>query len=345
MTSSMRILRVAPDEKESVLRALDMARRPGAWLVDAGQGAEGVSLPPALVELLAAAREPVARSAPLVMVARDAEVSPAEAARILGVSRQYVDRLTSSGRLPFRRVPGSTYRRIPVEALVRRMREGEEVEEVEEVEPAPSILPPSGDGEPAHPGTPIAATARGQRRRERLITATAELVATKGFHGTSLLEIGAAAGVTGSAIYRHFENKTQLLVAVFDRVLAQLLNGSARVIESGLSPEETLDALLLHHVRQVLGNPSVFGVYLQEAANLPREDLGRLRRNQRTYVLRWAQVLSVLQPDLARDEARVRVQATFALLNSPANFPRTMPDETLTNLLVTMGRAALTTPR
>ena len=40
--------------------------------------------------------------------------SPAEAARILDVSRQYVDRLLADGRLPFGHKPGSTHRTIRV---------------------------------------------------------------------------------------------------------------------------------------------------------------------------------------------------------------------------------------
>ena len=39
---------------------------------------------------------------------------PAEAARILDASRQYVDRLLADGRLPFGHKPGSTHRTIRV---------------------------------------------------------------------------------------------------------------------------------------------------------------------------------------------------------------------------------------
>lgn len=56
-----------------------------------------------------------------VYVTTEDEVSPAEAARLLGVSRQYVDRLIADGRLPHSRQPDSTHRTISVaniEALV-----------------------------------------------------------------------------------------------------------------------------------------------------------------------------------------------------------------------------------
>jgi excisionase family DNA binding protein len=54
----------------------------------------------------------------VAVVSDEAEVSPAEAAQLLGVSRQYVDRLIASGVLPVRRLPHSSYRKIPARAVL-----------------------------------------------------------------------------------------------------------------------------------------------------------------------------------------------------------------------------------
>jgi excisionase family DNA binding protein len=54
----------------------------------------------------------------VALVSEEAEVSPAEAARLLGVSRQYVDRLVATGVLPIRRLPQSRYRKIPARAVL-----------------------------------------------------------------------------------------------------------------------------------------------------------------------------------------------------------------------------------
>jgi excisionase family DNA binding protein len=76
---------------------------------------------PALRDLVAAVAERLVRDIaagrhPVYVTAED-DVSPAEAARILGVSRQFVDRLLSSGRLAFAHKPGSTHRTIRVAAV------------------------------------------------------------------------------------------------------------------------------------------------------------------------------------------------------------------------------------
>lgn len=81
-------------------------------------GDEIVALPRSLVELLRHAADVLVDGEAVAIVSDEAEVTPAEAAKLLGVSRQYVDRLVASGVLPVRRLPGSSYRRIPARAVL-----------------------------------------------------------------------------------------------------------------------------------------------------------------------------------------------------------------------------------
>ncbi|WP_375163614.1 excisionase family DNA-binding protein [Herbiconiux moechotypicola] len=57
----------------------------------------------------------VAGGARVVVLRTEDELTPAEAAKLLGVTRQFVDRLCEDGTLPFRRLPGSRHRRIRVQ--------------------------------------------------------------------------------------------------------------------------------------------------------------------------------------------------------------------------------------
>jgi len=56
----------------------------------------------------------VAKGEHLIVLRPDQEVTPAGAADLLGVSRQFVDRLLADGVLEFRRLPDSKHRRIRV---------------------------------------------------------------------------------------------------------------------------------------------------------------------------------------------------------------------------------------
>lgn len=54
----------------------------------------------------------------VVVMRADEEVTPAQAAGMLGVTRQYVDRLCEDEILAFRRLPGSRHRRIRVSDVI-----------------------------------------------------------------------------------------------------------------------------------------------------------------------------------------------------------------------------------
>lgn len=68
----------------------------------------------------------VAHGARVVVLRTEDEVTPSEAAKILGVTRQFVDRLCEDGVLAFRRLPDSRHRRIQVRDVVEVAAEREQ---------------------------------------------------------------------------------------------------------------------------------------------------------------------------------------------------------------------------
>ena len=68
----------------------------------------------------------VAHGARIVILRADDEVTPTEAAKLMGVTRQFVDRLCEDGVLAFRRLPDSRHRRIRVEDVLEVASEREQ---------------------------------------------------------------------------------------------------------------------------------------------------------------------------------------------------------------------------
>ena len=194
---------------------------------------------------------------------------------------------------------------------------------------------------PSAPVTQVAATARGRLRRQRILDAAAGLVAAHGFHAVGVAEIGAAAGVTGPAIYRHFRTKDDVLVALIERVVDQLLDGARAVVRGTHDPGDALAALIRAHVEFALRGRSLIAVYDQEANQLPDDDRRRLRRQQRLYTEIWADVIGASWPDRPRDLARASAHAVFGLLNSVADYHARLPDQQLGALLTRMASASL----
>ncbi len=186
-----------------------------------------------------------------------------------------------------------------------------------------------------------AVTARGRARREALLEATAELVAERGFHGVGIVEIGAAAGVSGAAIYRHFANKHDLLVALIERSVDELTDGARAAVANAATPREALASLIDAHVDFALRERAIIAVHAQEAHTLPAEDRQRLRRKQVAYANLWVDVVAVVRPTRPRAANRASVHAVFGLLNSVANHQSRIPREDLAEILRAMATAAM----
>ena len=99
------------------LGRLRRALEAGAEVVIEQPGGERLSSRE-LSEFLAAAVSGVASGDEVLLLRGESEVSPAEAGELLGISRQFVDRLIDVGRLPARRLPGSRHRRLRVADVI-----------------------------------------------------------------------------------------------------------------------------------------------------------------------------------------------------------------------------------
>jgi len=79
-------------------------------------------------------------------------------------------------------------------------------------------------------------------RRVQLLSAAERLFAERGFLAVRLEDIGAAAGVSGPAIYRHFPNKESLLVELLVGISTRLLAGAREVRSRGTDAAAALTA-------------------------------------------------------------------------------------------------------
>jgi AcrR family transcriptional regulator len=158
---------------------------------------------------------------------------------------------------------------------------------------------------------------RRRSRREEILEIAVGLFASRGYHGVSMDDIGAAAGVTGPALYHHFAGKEAMLVAALIPVSERLLaGGRQRVAAHPDDPAKALAALVDFHVEFALDDPAVIALHLHELDRLPDEPRRQIRRLQRRYVEEWVDVLTDLHPGVSAEEARVLAHAAFGLMNS-----------------------------
>jgi AcrR family transcriptional regulator len=178
-------------------------------------------------------------------------------------------------------------------------------------------------------------------RREEILGAAASLFARRGFHGVSIDDIGAAAGMSGPGIYRHFPSKEAVLSDMLLNISRQLLDeGSRRAVAAPDAPA-ALDAMLRWHIDFALSRPALITVHSRELANVPEPAQRQIRRLQRLYVEEWVTVLIELFGGVSQARLRAAVHAMFGLLNSTPHSADELPSEAMAQMLYTMAHAAL----
>jgi len=182
---------------------------------------------------------------------------------------------------------------------------------------------------------------RDKARRAKILAAARRLFREQGFHAVGIDDIGAAAGITGPGVYRHFSAKEELLIAALDEAAAALWRDLEVEEKEEASPGTVLAALLESHVRFAVENADLVELWYQEWRNLPDASRVAQRRIQRRYTERWVDVLVQWRPEVGDAQARVMVHAAFGLIHSVAQYDSPVPPEHLEATLAAMALAAL----
>ena len=133
-------------------------------------------------------------------------------------------------------------------------------------------------------------------RRNQILAAAAKVFAEKGFHPTTIKDIAAEAGIAHGTIYNYFENKTALLLGIFDRMKESIVQENVPL---------ALDEIDLHtFIRTVLPLP-LMGLKKDNFA-LFRIVVSEMMVNEELRVLYYQQVL---EPTLAMADGYFQKQA------------------------------------
>ncbi|MEC3977830.1 TetR/AcrR family transcriptional regulator [Amycolatopsis sp. H20-H5] len=194
---------------------------------------------------------------------------------------------------------------------------------------APVQVPPLGLGRPS--------------RRELILTAATALFGERGFRAVSMEDIGAAAGIAGPSVYRHFASKAALMVAIGHRAADRLAVGAEYASRTSAPANETatLRRLAESYVHTLLHTPELLVSFSGDPVVLPERDKADLLRVQRDYVERWLSLLAAARPELNAREVKITVHAALTIANDLARTRRIKSRPGLDAELVTLMTATL----
>lgn len=111
-------------------------------------------------------------------------------------------------------------------------------------------------------------TTAARHSRETVVRAAGKLFARRGYHGTSMQDLGDELGLLKSSIYSHVSSKEDLLLEVVKRA-ERLFNDSARqALRTTSGQAARLRALISGHIRVILDHRDEASTFLHEARAL-----------------------------------------------------------------------------
>jgi len=155
---------------------------------------------------------------------------------------------------------------------------------------------------------PVAATSgeprrspKWQVRRQAIIDTSATVFARGGYHATGITELCAANDLGKGALYHYIGSKEELLAAIHDRVMDEVMLGADRVAQAGGSPPARLTMLGDELLDVIHRYPDHVWVFLHEFPALTGERAEQFRGRRRQYE---RQVEAVLQAGIDSGEFR-----------------------------------------
>src|ERR1700693_6265783 len=134
-------------------------------------------------------------------------------------------------------------------------------------------------------------SAKWQARRHEIVDASAKVFAERGYHATSTTELCEANGIGKGALYYYIGSKEELLAAIHDRVMDEVMLGADRVAAAGGSPSQQLTMLGTELLDVIHRYPDHVWVFLHELPALTGERAEQFRQRRRAYERRVEAVL------------------------------------------------------
>ena len=133
-------------------------------------------------------------------------------------------------------------------------------------------------------------------RREELLRASAKLFREKGFDGTTIRDISAAANMHSGSPFYHFKTKQDILLAVMEQGLADGLHRTQEVMARAATPEQKLVAMIRAQLATIHEEGHDFiPVLLYDFRSLDEVNRRRIVALKDKYDALWQQVIDELR--------------------------------------------------
>jgi AcrR family transcriptional regulator len=157
---------------------------------------------------------------------------------------------------------------------------------------------------------------RSKAAREKLLSATLELLQERGYNGLTTKEVASRAGFSNGALMHHFSTKADLVIAAGAHVYEQHIENGRRIANSAAARKDPLDAFLSDLLNVYLGESFIPTMEMMIAArtdplmNAPFDQF--MQHYRKTMNEIW--LAAFLRAGYGKDEASFTIMSTLNMI-------------------------------
>jgi len=111
----------------------------------------------------------------------------------------------------------------------------------------------------------------GYLRRAEILQAAEALFVREGYHGATIRKIAQDVGLSSTALYMHFRDKSEILVEICGSTFSLLRSSNEEIAALPLTPTERVRRMLQSYIRFGLENPNAYQVVFERTADISVE--------------------------------------------------------------------------
>ena len=109
---------------------------------------------------------------------------------------------------------------------------------------------------------------KSQEKKNAILKATLELIAEQGFHGTSISQIADRANVNVGSIYYHFDNKDDILNALYIECKTRITQSTLRDCSDDIPADKCIKRMMINNIHYFIENREQLS-FIEQYENSP----------------------------------------------------------------------------
>lgn len=159
-------------------------------------------------------------------------------------------------------------------------------------------------------------------RQNQIIQESIQLIAEKGIQGLTIKNISKAIGITEPAIYRHFENKNEIILAIISTMKSSTDAELSQIDENNPTIDK-IKKMIQGHTNRFIKNPSLTAIiFSEEIFNnnsilvKPIRLMMKLNQNKLISMIEKGQTAGDVRIDIKAEQISLMVIGSFRFMVS-----------------------------